>query len=271
VRQVAEMPAPVFFHRLDAVLERAPPGYAQTLRPAIATFRAQLDGPPEPDSWDGEFAAALARGLNDGFAAIRAAAEASSGSEGLSWRALGARVDRASPNALTRAARAYAGMGAAVRDDVLSLICDRDESGRLLSGTDAYRIHFAAGALPPVRAFWWLSPEPAGDYGHRPSIGDRTDLALNPDGSLDLLIQAKPPQASQIANWLPSPAEAFSLVMRLYWARDEALSGAWRMPPVERLGSGAGRRMRPALRRTRSFNLPPTDFASPLLAWRTTP
>jgi hypothetical protein len=271
VRQVAEMPAPVFFHRLDTVLERAPSAYAQTLRPAIAALRAQLAGPPDPEAWDSEFATALARGLTDGLAAIRAAAEASSGSEGLGWRAMGARVDRASPNALTRAARAYAGMGAPVRDDMLSLVCERDESGRLLSGADAYRIHFPPGALPPVQAFWWLSPEPAGDYGHRPSVGDRSDLVLGADGSLDLLIQAKPPQASQIANWLPSPAGPFSLVMRLYWAREEALRGAWRMPPVERLGSGAGRRARQSPARSRTFQPPPVDFASPLLAWRTTP
>jgi hypothetical protein len=37
-------------------------------------------------------------------------------------------------------------------------------------------------------------------------------------------------------NWLPAPAGGFRLNLRLYWPRRAALTGAWRPPPVQRLG-----------------------------------
>jgi hypothetical protein len=269
---VAETPADVFFHRLDSILERAPAAYSRALRPVLSGFRSQVDGPPDASQWSPDFAQALTQGLTDGMAAIRAAAGASSGSEGLGWRALGARVDRASPNALTRAARAFVGLGAPTRDDVLCLTCDHDEGGRPLSGDDAYRIHFPHDALPPVHAFWTLAPEPEGSFSHRSSIGDRSELALNADRSLDVIVQSSPPQAEQIANWLPSPPGRFSLTARLYWPRDEALNGGWRMPPVERLGSGGNRRLRERPPPKPRFLPPPVnELRRPLVAWRMSP
>lgn len=37
-----------------------------------------------------------------------------------------------------------------------------------------------------------------------------------------------------MANWLPAPAGPFSLTMRLYWPKAEALDGNWMPPPVRR-------------------------------------
>jgi hypothetical protein len=155
---------------------------------------------------------------------------------------------------------------------VLSLVCDTDEAGRELSGAERYRIHFARGATPPVVAFWSLFVTPLGakgaPTGTRRGISDRNDLTANPDESLDLIIQHELPAGGSTVNWLPAPAGPFLLNMRLHWPRPPALSGAWRMPAVERLGSGFARRAetrQPGPEPHRSP--PPSDDLSPRLAW----
>lgn len=54
------------------------------------------------------------------------------------------------------------------------------------------------------------------------------------DGGLTLLIQNDSPGKDKEANWLPSPAESFSVIMRLYWPEAEALDGTWTTPPLTR-------------------------------------
>jgi hypothetical protein len=116
-----------------------------------------------------------------------------------------------------------------------------DGRGEPLVGSHRYRIHFAAGALPPVNAFWSVTAYGADeallDTGTgRYAVGDRDALHTNPDGSLDLWVQATPPDGDARANWLPVRAgEPFLLNARLYWPKPEALRGAWSMPAVERV------------------------------------
>jgi hypothetical protein len=115
-----------------------------------------------------------------------------------------------------------------------------DSDGDPLDGANAYRIHFAPGDLPPVGAFWSITMYD--DAGHlvsnpinRYSIGDRTPgLVTNPDGSLDVLIRNAQP-ATEAANWLPSSAGQFYLMLRLYIPRDQVLNGTWPAPAIERV------------------------------------
>jgi hypothetical protein len=62
-------------------------------------------------------------------------------------------------------------------------------------------------------------------------------LHFNADGSLDIWIQAQEPaQAHQRTNWLPvKDKSAFLLNARLYWPKEDALQGTWKMPALERL------------------------------------
>jgi hypothetical protein len=142
----------------------------------------------------------------------------------------------------TRAAIARSGWGANVPAEAIYTSAVMDADGAMLDGTQLYRIHFAAGALPPVRAFWSLTL-----YGpdrfffdnplRRYALGDRSaDLVYGADGSLDLYAGIAPPTGLE-ANWLPAPASAFSLLLRLYLPSDEVADGTWVPPPIEHLAS----------------------------------
>ena len=142
----------------------------------------------------------------------------------------------------TRAAVAMVGLGANLPEDAMYPNTVLDHQGQALNGKHRYRLHFAANALPPVKAFWSITAYGADEFLidnplQRFAIGDRDPLVFNADGSLDLWVQATPPsQKEAAANWLPVQMGApFLLNARLYWPKDKALNGQWKMPVVERL------------------------------------
>jgi hypothetical protein len=142
----------------------------------------------------------------------------------------------------TRAAVAMVGLGANLPEDAAYPNTALDHQGQALNGKHRYRLHFAANALPPVKAFWSITAYGADEFLidnplQRFAIGDRDPLVFNADGSLDLWVQATPPSEKEAAaNWLPVQMGApFLLNARLYWPEDKALNGQWKMPVVERL------------------------------------
>jgi hypothetical protein len=142
----------------------------------------------------------------------------------------------------TRAAVAMVGLGANLPEDAMYPNTVLDHQGQALNGKHRYRLHFAANALPPVKAFWSITAYGADEFLidnplQRFAIGDRDPLVFNADGSLDLWVQAtSPSQKEAAANWLPVQMGApFLLNARLYWPEDKALNGQWKMPVVERL------------------------------------
>ena len=67
----------------------------------------------------------------------------------------------------------------------------------------------------------------------RYSIGDRSQgLIYGPDGSLTLYIQSVSPGENLEANWLPAPADAFNLTLRLYLPKPEAIESGYIPPPL---------------------------------------
>jgi hypothetical protein len=136
-----------------------------------------------------------------------------------------------------RAAVARIGLGANPPEDAVYMHRRIDASGNPLDGSHTYRIHF--DKTPPVRAFWSLTMY--GDDGYfianpiyRFAIGDRDKLKYNPDGSLDLYIQKDSPGEEKESNWLPAGSAKFNLSLRMYWPREEVLSGNWIPPAVTR-------------------------------------
>jgi len=111
-----------------------------------------------------------------------------------------------------------------------------DGSGHALSGAHDYTLHFPPGGLPPNDAFWSLTmadarerfvPNPINRY----SVGDRSGLAHNPDGSVDIYLQNAAPAGPQ-PNWLPAPAGRFVLWLRVYVPGPAILDGEYPVPPV---------------------------------------
>ncbi len=118
-----------------------------------------------------------------------------------------------------------------------------DADGDRMDGSKRYQIHFPAGKLPPVHAFWSLTmyempqsllvANPINRYLiNSPML---PDLQRDPDGGLTLLIQNESPGKEKESNWLPAAKGPFVMAMRLYWPKDEALSGAWKSPPLEKV------------------------------------
>lgn len=114
-----------------------------------------------------------------------------------------------------------------------------DGAGRALSGAHDYIMHFPAGGLPPNDAFWSLTmgnaknrfvPNPLNRY----NVGDRSGLAHNADGSVDIYIQHAAP-AGHESNWLPAPSGNFILWLRVYIPGEAILNGTYQVPPVARV------------------------------------
>ncbi|MBG0739529.1 DUF1214 domain-containing protein [Paeniglutamicibacter antarcticus] len=114
----------------------------------------------------------------------------------------------------------------------------KDASRQALSGRHEYSLHFPAGELPPSDAFWSLTPTDVAGYmvnnpTHRNSVGDRSNLAKNVDGSIDVYLLPTSPGEHQ-QNWLPTPSGAFKLILRAYLPGAAILNGSYRLPPVVR-------------------------------------
>jgi hypothetical protein len=111
-----------------------------------------------------------------------------------------------------------------------------DSAGRRLSGQCDYVLHFPGGHLPPNDAFWSLTMTDVVGYMvrnpiDRSSVGSRSGLAPNADGSIDIAIQRTAP-ASHEPNWLPAPAGYFKLMLRAYLPNRAILDGEYHVPPV---------------------------------------
>ena len=138
---------------------------------------------------------------------------------------------------LQRALTAFMGVRTALPEDALYLYTPVDLGGELLEGSKQYIVHFPKGQTPPVRGFWSLAvynrryhliPNALNRY----SLSPEDLMKYNFDGSLDIYVQNKSPGPNKESNWLPSPSDAFVLMLRLYWPKEEVLNGNWVPPSV---------------------------------------
>jgi hypothetical protein len=141
---------------------------------------------------------------------------------------------------LKRAVVAWMALGANLPEDAIYPVARVDAEGQPFSGANRYVIHFEKQELPPANAFWSLTLYNdqqffAANPLNRYAIGDRDKLKFNKDGSLDLYVQNASPGKDKEANWLPAPADTFSLMMRIYWPKPPVLDGTWVPPQVKRL------------------------------------
>jgi hypothetical protein len=237
-QQMREMDTEAFFTRLAALMVDNPPAPADAPMLARLAQIGVAPGRPSPWGWLQRASVSLGRWVADFKIALelkkpRALVRG--------WATPPANLGQYGTDYATRAVVAMVGLGANLPADAMYPNAQVDSKGRPLDGSRRYRLHFAAGQLPPVKAFWSVTAYGADDFLidnalGRHALGDRDPLVRNADGTLDLWIQADAPPAERQANWLPVKAGApFLLNARLYWPLPEALDGRWGMPAIERL------------------------------------
>ncbi|MDF2506678.1 MAG: hypothetical protein K0Q52_537 [Microbacterium sp.] len=115
-----------------------------------------------------------------------------------------------------------------------------DANGAPTTGGTAYRMTFAADALPEtvVDGFWSLTVYGKPDYmlvpnaAGRFTVGSEHPLEKDADGSITLTFAPEQPAGTPESNWLPTPAgKPFTADLRLYLPRDAVRTGAW-VPPA---------------------------------------
>jgi hypothetical protein len=112
--------------------------------------------------------------------------------------------------------------------------------GYVCDGSKPAMVHFTKANLPPAKFFWSMTMYTIPDrflYANplnRYSIGDRTKgLQYGKDGSLTIYVSNASPGKEKESNWLPAPAAKCSLVARVYGPSKAAMTGAWKLPPLE--------------------------------------
>ena len=238
VAQMKALSTPEFFNRLMQLMVSNPASKEDA--PLIERL-AQLEIKPGQAvhlSWSNALSFSLGRWIANQRVMKALNTKAQDGS----WSYPPLNLGRYGTDYNMRAAVAMVGLGANLPEDAMYPNTALDHQGKALNGKHRYRLHFAANALPPVKAFWSITAYGADEFlidnpMQRFAIGDRDPLVFNADGSLDLWVQATPPsQKEAAANWLPVQIGApFLLNARLYWPEAKALNGQWKMPVLERL------------------------------------
>ena len=139
-----------------------------------------------------------------------------------------------------RMAAAVLGIFGNTREEAMYPAYFTDSAGQKLDGKARYTLRFAPGELPPVNSFWSLTmyDQPASLLVANPidryliNSAMLAGLKRDVDGGITLVVQHDSPGQGQESNWLPAPAGPFSLIMRLYWPKAEALDGKWISPKL---------------------------------------
>jgi hypothetical protein len=117
-----------------------------------------------------------------------------------------------------------------------------DASGLPLDGGSfSYTIKFAKKDLPEYERFWSLTAYTPEYVELVPNVLNKYvvasythGLVTEKDGSVTIYVQADPPEAPRLANWLPVPKGAFSLLFRVYGPKGKALAGTYVPPKIHR-------------------------------------
>lgn len=136
------------------------------------------------------------------------------------------------------------GLWANANDEVIYFVATLDADGQPLNGSNDYVLEFSAANRPDavVNAYWSVILVDVPDYRvvknplNRFNFNSDSGLKSEADGSLKILLAAKPNAAVPESNWLPSaPGKGFSLTLRTYVPKDIVKRGEWFPPAIKRL------------------------------------
>lgn len=235
--------SPQFFEILNFALRFAPTlPEEKELRERFARIGIGPDGDFDAEKLTPEMRSAIEGGMADAWADLDALKknDIDTGKVG-SAQFFGSRQDLKG-NYLYRMAGAVFGIYGNTAAEALYPSFTNDSTGAPLTGANNYTFHFPKGQLPPVNAFWSLTmyelpqsllvANPMNRYLiNSPML---PSLVPDPDGGYTFYVQNSSPGLDRESNWLPAPKGPFSLVLRLYWPKPDALNGTWKPPqPVK--------------------------------------
>jgi DNA sulfur modification protein DndE len=237
---VKAMPVDEFFNYMNKLMVDNPP--AADDKPALDKFAVigiKPGGKFSLDSFSDNVKTALKSMPEDLLAQLSTHIMAASTTEN-GWNPNRGTVGTYGTDYVARAAVAYGGLGANIKEDAMYPLAQTDADGNKLTGTNNYIIHFEKGQTPPANAFWSITLYDSEGFMvknpiNRNAIGDRSNLKQNADGSTNIYIQHASPGKDKESNWLPAPEGDFNLTMRVYWPKEEMINGTWKLPVITKV------------------------------------
>ena len=232
-----------FFNILNFQLQLCPTHPSETaLRDRFSKIGIVPGQPFDSTKFSPEILTAIRQGIGDAwmdFAGFKAKMDKK---EVTSGDVFGTR-EYLKNNYLYRMAGAILGIYGNSKDEAMYPMYTMDDAGAPLNGSNKYQVHFAAGQLPPANAFWSLTmyempasllvANPINRYLiNSPML---PQLKKDADGGITLYVQNASPGKALESNWLPAPQGPFIVVLRLYWPKEEVLTGAWKQPPLKKV------------------------------------
>ena len=235
--QVARMDAGTFFNRLALAMKDNPPNGADGA--ALEKLKKLGIEPGKPfdiTKVDTEIAKGLNKAVKE--VQIKLAKDVTKIKNVNGWMQPH-NLGRYGTDYNTRAGIAYLGLGADMQEDTTYPTAYVDGDGNALDSANKYVMHYEKGQLPPTNATWSISQYKGNFYErnvlNRYAIAPWMPLKFNPDGSLDIYLQAESPGKDKESNWLPTPPGKFNLTIRNYWPKEKALNGTYKNPPVRKV------------------------------------
>ena len=238
-----------FFDVLGRQLERFPPPAAD--RAALRRFAAVGVGPGKSPSRDPHLSRDTLRGLRAAVAAGPAKIQSDTAAlfqadfEKHDGYLLGG-FGLYGTDYRLRAVVSQIGLGAFTSQQTIFALTTADRSGQPLSGSTGYVLHLPE--LPPVNEGWsltvydlhgFLIPNPEDRY----QLSNKSRLARNSDGSVDIYLQAEQPSdPAQASNWIPTAAgQGFEVIWRLLAPKPGRIEGildgeGWQPPAITPAG-----------------------------------
>ena len=235
-----ETTSPEFFNILNFVLQFCPTDPSET--ELMARFaKIGVGAGKTIDVSSPEMKTAIEQGMADAWADLEDLRKQIDAGKVTSGELFGTR-EYLKNNYLYRMAAAKLGIYGNSQQEAMYPVYAVDADGKKLDGANKYTVHFAAGELPPVNAFWSLTmydlpqsllvANPINRYLlNSPML---PQFVKDADGGLTFYIQNESPVKDKEPNWLPAPKGPFFIAMRLYWPKQEALDGTWKQPPMKR-------------------------------------
>jgi hypothetical protein len=236
-----EKTAAEFFNILNFVLRFCPTVPSET--ELMARFaKIGVGAGKTVDLSKPEMKTALEQGMADAWAAFGGLKEEFEAGKLTSGDVFGTR-EYLKNNYLYRMGAAVLGIYGNSKQEALYPAYYVDEAKQKLNGANRYTLRFAPDKLPPVNAFWSLTMynEPESLLVANPINRYLVNSPMLPqfkrdaDGGLTLIVQNESPGKDKEANWLPAPKGPFSMIMRLYWPKEEATEGKWTAPLAQQV------------------------------------